>query len=122
MIARLNFLLAVSVSVVLAFYVVGRFVFLELILRTAPEFAPYFVAAFALSALMLTVRNLWRVCVLHDGKQRHRLGRLGACRHAVPGRHSHCNCGLAKARTVCLRLNPISNANPNRTAFKSTPG
>ncbi len=63
MIARLNFLLAVSVSVVLAFYVVGRFVLYALIVRIAPEFAPYFVAAFALSALMLTVLILAKTVI-----------------------------------------------------------
>jgi len=55
MLARLNFLFAVSASIVIAFYIVGRFVLLEAIQRIAPAFAPYFVAAFALSALMLTV-------------------------------------------------------------------
>ena len=55
MLARLNFLFAVSASIVIAFYVVGRFVLFEAIVRIAPEFAPYFVAGYALSALMLTV-------------------------------------------------------------------
>jgi hypothetical protein len=58
MLARLNFLLAVSASIVIAFYVVGRFVFLEVISRVAPTMAPYFVAAYALVALMLTVLAL----------------------------------------------------------------
>ena len=63
MLARLNFLFAVSASVVIAFYVVGRFVLLEAILKIAPAFAPYFVAAFALSALMLTVLALAKTVI-----------------------------------------------------------
>ncbi len=63
MLARLNFLFAVSASVLIAFYVVGRFVILEAILKIAPARAPYFVAAFALSALMLTVLELAKTVI-----------------------------------------------------------
>lgn len=63
MLARLNFLFAVSASIVIAFYVVGRFVLLEAVLKIAPALAPYFVAAFALSALMLTVLVLAKVVI-----------------------------------------------------------
>ena len=63
MLARLNFLFAVSASVVIVFYAVGRFVFLEAIMRIAPTMAPYFVAAFALSALMLTVLALAKTTI-----------------------------------------------------------
>ncbi len=63
MLARLNFLFAVSASVLIAFYVVGRFVILEAILKIAPALAPYFVAAFALSALMLTVLALAKTVI-----------------------------------------------------------
>jgi len=63
MLARLNFLLAVSASVVIAFYVVGRFVFLEVISRVAPTMVPYFVAAYALLALMLTVLVLAKTMI-----------------------------------------------------------
>lgn len=63
MIARLNFLLAVSASIIIAFYVVGRFVFLEVISRVAPTMAPYFVAAYALVALMLTVLALAKTVI-----------------------------------------------------------
>jgi hypothetical protein len=48
---------------VIGFYVVGRFVLLELIQRIAPALAPYFVAAFALSALMLTVLALAKTVI-----------------------------------------------------------
>lgn len=67
MLGRLNFLFALSASIVIAFYVVGRFVFLEAILRIAPAFAPYFVAAFALSALMLTVLALAKSVIRLEG-------------------------------------------------------
>jgi hypothetical protein len=63
MLVRLNFLLAVAALVIIAFYVVGRFVFLEAILRFAPTMAPYFVAAFALLALMLTVLALAKTMI-----------------------------------------------------------
>ena len=63
MLARLNFLLAVAVSIVIGFYVVGRFFLLEAILWMAPGLASYFVAAFALSALMLTVLALAKIVI-----------------------------------------------------------
>jgi len=63
MLGRLNFLFAVSASIVIAFYVVGRFVILEALLRIAPTIAPYFVAAFALAALMLTVLALAKTVI-----------------------------------------------------------
>ena len=63
MLGRLNFLFAVSASAVIAFYVVGRFVLLGVVERIAPALAPYFVAAFALSALMLIVLALAKTVI-----------------------------------------------------------
>jgi hypothetical protein len=63
MIARLNFLFAVSILTVLLFYFVGRFVILQVILASAPALAPYFSAAYALAALMLTVLVLAKTVI-----------------------------------------------------------
>lgn len=63
MLGRLNFLFAVSASIVIGFYIVGRFVLVEVVQRIAPALVPYFVAAFALSALMLTVLALAKTVI-----------------------------------------------------------
>ncbi len=55
MLGRLNFLFSVSLLTLLLFYVAGRFAILKLILAIAPALAPYFIAAYTLVALMLTV-------------------------------------------------------------------
>jgi hypothetical protein len=90
MLARLNFLLAVSASVVIAFYVVGRFVFLEVISRVAPTMVPYFVAAYALLALMLTVLLLAKTMI-----------RLGSV--SMVARNQRARTGTFLAQTViCL--------------------
>ena len=70
MFARLNFLFAVSALTLLLFYLSGRFVFLEAILAVAPSGAPYFSAAYALVALMLSVLVLAKTVI--------RLGRVSA--------------------------------------------
>lgn len=66
MLARLNFLLAVSASVLIAFYIVGRFALVEVVERIAPALVPYFVAAYALAALMLTVLALAKTVIRLD--------------------------------------------------------
>ena len=90
MLARLNFLLAVSASVVLAFYVVGRFVFLEVISRVAPTIVPYFVAAYALIALMLTVLVLAKTMI-----------RLGSASKAARNRQARAGTFFAQT-AICL--------------------
>jgi hypothetical protein len=90
MLARLNFLFAVAASVVIGFYVVGRFVFLEAILRIAPTMAPYFVAAFALSALMLTVLVLAKTMI-----------RLGSASMAARYQRARAGTFFAQA-AICL--------------------
>ncbi|HUU73742.1 MAG TPA: hypothetical protein VMW70_14025 [Burkholderiales bacterium] len=63
MIARLNFLFAVAFLTVLVFFFVGRFLILEGLMASAPSLAPYFTAAYALAALMLTVLVLAKTVI-----------------------------------------------------------
>jgi hypothetical protein len=90
MISRMNFLLAVSMLTVLTFYLVGRFVLLELLLATAPALTPYFTAAYGLAALMLTVLVLAKTVI--------RLAPITlAARNRKAGVHS-----LPAQATLCL--------------------
>lgn len=66
MFARLNFLFAVSILTLLAFYLPGRFIFHKAILALAPALAPYFIAAYMLAALMLTVLVLAKTVIRLD--------------------------------------------------------
>ncbi len=63
MISRLNFLLAVSLLTLLAFYLAGRLLFLKALLAWAPTLTPYFTAAYGLAALMLTVLVLAKTVI-----------------------------------------------------------
>jgi hypothetical protein len=66
MFARLNFLFAVSISTLLAFYLAGRFVIHKAIVALAPALSPYFIAAYMLAALMLTVLVLAKTVIRLD--------------------------------------------------------
>ena len=66
MLGRLNFLFAVSILTLLVFYFAGRFVVLKVIVAFAPAAAPYFIAACALAALMLTVLVLAKTVIRLD--------------------------------------------------------
>ncbi|UCD68769.1 MAG: hypothetical protein JSW48_01265 [Betaproteobacteria bacterium] len=55
MLARINILFAFSILTLLAFYFGGRLVLVEIVEALAPPLVPYFIAAYILVALMLTV-------------------------------------------------------------------
>lgn len=55
MLARVNFLFSFSILTLLVFYFAGRFVLVKIVAAVAPPLVPYFIAAYALAALMLTV-------------------------------------------------------------------
>lgn len=77
MIARLNFLLAVSALTLLLFVLAGRFVLLKPIQAWVPALIPYLLAAYILAALMLTVLIVAKIVI-----------RLGAISTAVRARLS----------------------------------
>ena len=51
----MNILFAFSILTLLGFYFGGRFVFVQIVEALAPAIVPYFIAAYTLAALMLTV-------------------------------------------------------------------
>ena len=89
MIARLNFLFAVAASVLIAFYMVGRYILVEAALRIAPAVVPYLAAGFTLIALMLTVLAMAKTVIrLESTSVAARVqpaGQLGDSPHACPG-------------------------------------
>jgi len=61
MLARMNFLFSISILALLLFYFAVRFVFVPVISAVAPAVVPYFIAAYVLSVLMLTVLGIAKV-------------------------------------------------------------
>lgn len=55
MLARINLLFAFSISSLLVFYFAGRLILIKIVAAVAPSMVPYFIAAYTLAALMLTV-------------------------------------------------------------------
>ena len=55
MLARMNLLFSFSILTLLVFYFAGRFVLVKIVAAMAPPLVPYFIAAYTLAALMLTV-------------------------------------------------------------------
>jgi hypothetical protein len=63
MLARINFLFSTSLVILLLFYFGGRYVFLRVISGLAPGLVPYFIGAYILAALMLTVLAVAKVVI-----------------------------------------------------------
>ncbi len=55
MLARINILFTFAILTLLGFYFGGRYVLVPIVGALAPPLVPYFIAAYTLAALMLTV-------------------------------------------------------------------
>ncbi len=93
MLARLNLLFAFSMSTLLVFYFAGRFVLVKIVATVAPSMVPYFIAAYTLAALMLTVLILAKTMI-----------RLGGVSTAARGRRLNVRFFVAQVMLLLAHL------------------